>query len=183
MSWSILWIWLIWTDETRSRAIWKKKENYTRLVDRAISQVRFEIEQVDQLLETYADLLERVQVNTPDLIEVTAVASVLHSFYNGLENIFLAIVKGIDTDVPTGAQWHRDLLTWMAESTANREAVLSTEAVRRLADYLGFRHFYRHSYSLYLEWRELEKLVTPLVEVWEQTKGELWAFLDTLGSA
>jgi hypothetical protein len=86
LSWSILWIWLIWTDETRSRAIWKKKENYTRLVDRAISQVRFEIEQVDQLLETYADLLERVQV-------------------------------------------------------------------------------------------------TPLVEVWEQTKGELWAFLDTLGSA
>jgi hypothetical protein len=93
-------------------------------------------------------------VNTPDLIEVTA-----------------------------GAQWHRDLLTRMAESTANRKAVLSTEAVRRLADYLGFRHFYRHSYSLYLEWRELEKLMTPLVEVREQTKGELGVFLDTLGSA
>jgi hypothetical protein len=55
--------------------------------------------------------------------------------------------------------------------------------VHRLADYLGFRHFYRHSYLFYLEWRELEKLVTPLGEVWEQTKSELQAFLDTLDPA
>jgi len=52
----------------------------------------------------------------------------------------------------------------------------------RLADYLGFRHFYRHSYSFYLEWEEVEKLVMSLEEVWEQAKGELQAFLDSLGS-
>jgi hypothetical protein len=108
------------TDRTDSHTVWKKKGDCSRLVDKAISQVRFEIEQVDQLLETYADLLERVQRNTPDLIEVTAVASVLHSFYNGLESIFLAIAKGIDADVPSGAQWHRDLLTQMAKSTSKR---------------------------------------------------------------
>ena len=50
----------------------------------------------------------------------------------------------------------------------------------RLADYLGFRHFYRHSYSFFLEWDELEKLVTPLAEVWDQTKGELELFLVSL---
>ena len=71
------------------RAIWKRKENYSRLAEKVISQVEFEIGQIDQLFESYAGLLEQVQKNIPDLVEVTAVASVLHSFYNGLENIFL----------------------------------------------------------------------------------------------
>jgi len=152
------------------------------LVEKVVSQVKFEIRQMDQLLEVYADLLERVQKDTPDLVEVTAVASVLHSFYNGLENIFLSVAKRIDVDVPTDAQWHRDLLTQMAESTSNRGPVLTTEMVCQLANYLGFRHFYRHSYSFCLEWDELEKLVTPLAEVWKQTKDELRIFLDRLSS-
>lgn len=58
------------------------------MVEKVLSQVKFEIEQIDHLLKSYADLLERIQKREPDLIEVTAVASVLHSFYNGLENIF-----------------------------------------------------------------------------------------------
>ncbi len=163
-----------------SRAIWKRKESCSRLAEKVISQVNLEAKQMDQLLESYADLLTRVQKNTPDLVEVTAVASVLHSFYNGLENIFLAIAKGIDADVPTGSQWHRDLLIRMTESTASRGPVLTTGLAHRLMDYLGFRHFYRHSYSFFLEWEELERLVTPLAEVWAQVKSELQLFLDSL---
>jgi hypothetical protein len=163
-----------------SRAIWKRKESYFGLTEKVISQVKFEIGQLDQLFESYADLLEQVQKNMPDLVEVTAVASVLHSFYNGLENIFLSIAKGIDAHVPTGSQWHRDLLTQMTESTSSRGPVLTAEMVHGLTDYLGFRHFYRHSYSFFLEWDELEKLVTPLAEVWDQAKDELQLFLDSL---
>ncbi len=150
------------------------------MVKKVISRVKFDIGQVDHLLESYADLLERSQRSTLDLVEVTAIASVLHSFYNGLENIFLVIAKGIDSDIPTGNQWHRDLLTRMTEPTSNREAVLTIKTAHRLADYLGFRHFYRHSYSFFLKWGELEKLVTSLGEVWKQTKAELELFLDGL---
>ena len=76
----------------------KRKESCSELAEKVISQVKFEIEQIGLLFEAYADLLERVQRRTPDLVEVTAVASVLHSFYNGLENIFLSIAKGIDSE-------------------------------------------------------------------------------------
>lgn len=79
-----------------------------------------------------------------------------------------------------GAQWHRDLLTRMTEATSSRGPVLTVDVAHQLADYLGFRHFYWHSYSFFLEWDELEKLVTPLAEVWEQTKDELELFLDSL---
>jgi hypothetical protein len=152
------------------------------LAEKVISQVQVEIGQIDHLFDTYADLWDRLQKTTPDLVEVTAVASVLHSFYNGLENIFLSIAKGIDAEVPAGSQWHRDLLTRMTEPTASRGPVLTDEMAQRLADYLGFRHFYRHSYSFLLDWDEMEKLVMPLAEVWAQTKDELQLFLNRLTS-
>lgn len=150
------------------------------MAEKVISQIKVEIGQIDQLFEAYANLLERVQKTPPDLVEVTALASVLHSFYNGLENIFLSIAKGIDAEVPAGSQWHRDLLTRMTEPTASRGPVLTDEMAQRLADYLGFRHFYRHSYSFLLDWDEMEKLAMPLAEVWAQTKDELQLFLNRL---
>lgn len=148
--------------------------------EKVISQVTFQIEQINQLLTVYADLFQRVQQRPPDVVEIAAVASVLHSFYNGLENIFLAIAKGVDQQVPTGSQWHRDLLVQMSQPTARRRSVISAELARTLAEYLGFRHFYRHSYSFFLEWEELERLVIPLSEVWAQVKTGISEFLGSL---
>lgn len=141
--------------------------------EKVASQISFEIGQIDELLKSYSDLLKQTQTQTPNLVEITALASVLHSFYNGLENIFLTIAKKIDQKVPETTHWHRDLLTQMTETTSKREQVLTTELANRLADYLGFRHFYRHSYSFFLEWDELEKLVTPLEDLWKEIKNEL----------
>ena len=152
------------------------------MAEKVASKVQFEINQIDRLFSVYADLLERAAQTPPDSIEIAAIASVLHSFYNGVENIFLIIAKGIDQEVPSGGQWHRDLLIQMTQETPKRKHVISTELAQRLADYLGFRHFYRHSYTFFLEWSEMEKLVLPVREVWEQVKQELLQFLDTLGS-
>ena len=52
------------------------------MTEKIFAQVNFEIGQIDHLLESYATLLETAQVVEPDLVETTAVASVLHSFYN-----------------------------------------------------------------------------------------------------
>jgi HepT-like protein len=136
--------------------------------------------QIDQLLAAYAQLWERIQAHTPDLVELTAIASVLHSFYNGVENIFLSIAKGVDQHVPSGAQWHRDLLLQTTEATTKRRGVISAEFMPQLADYLGFRHFYRHSYSFFLDWEEMKSLVISLPEVWNRTKKALLEFLDSV---
>jgi Zn-dependent M32 family carboxypeptidase len=150
------------------------------LDEKVVSQIQLEIAQIDQLFESYADLLERLQKDAPDIVELAAVASVLHSFYNGVENIFLSIAKGIDHEVPKGTQWHRDLLKQMAEATSKREAVLTVDMAHQLADYLGFRHFFRHSYSFFLDWNELEKLVMPLTKIWEEIKEQLQQFIDNV---
>ena|GEM_PF-3364559 len=80
----------------------------SELVEEVRSRIIFQIEQIDRLLQTYAELLERVQQREPDLVEVTAAASVLHAFYNGLENIFMDIAREIDRRIPSGLQWHRN---------------------------------------------------------------------------
>ena len=148
--------------------------------DTVVTQVTFEIGQIDHLLMVYDDLLARSLQTPPDLIELTAIASVLHSFYNGLENIFLVIAKRLDQHVPAGPQSHRDLLVQMIQPTTTRGSVISPELAQQLAMYLSFRHFYRHAYSYFLQWSELEKLVAPLQEFWARVKRDLYAFLDGL---
>jgi hypothetical protein len=144
------------------------------------SQIRFEITQIDRLFDSYADLLARCRQAPPDLVEMTAIAAVLHSFYTGLENIFLSVAKGLDEGVPSGAEWHRDLLACMSRETSQRGPVVSSETGEKLANYLIFRHFYRHAYAFFLDWSKLEKLVTPLQAVWAQTRKELQSFVESL---
>ena len=45
------------------------------MTERVVLQIRFEIEQIDQLFRSYADLLAQSQKETPDLVQVTAVSS------------------------------------------------------------------------------------------------------------
>jgi hypothetical protein len=162
------------------RPTWKKRVSCCKLAEKIASRINFELAQIDSLFDLYCDLFAHVKKEAPDLIELTAIASVLHSFYNGLENIFLSIAKGIDRDVPAGPQWHRDLLVRMTESMPDRAPVISAATAQRLADYMAFRHFYRHSYSFLLDWPELEKLVVPLVDLWGEAKTELEHFRDSL---
>ncbi|MBI3537838.1 MAG: hypothetical protein HY070_09805, partial [Chloroflexi bacterium] len=69
---------------------------------KVISEIEFEISQIEQLLATYADLLKRAQDRSPDTVEIAAIASVLHSFYNGIEKIFLSVAKAMDASIPLG---------------------------------------------------------------------------------
>ncbi|MDD2401928.1 MAG: hypothetical protein PHI90_10425 [Clostridia bacterium] len=122
-------------------------------------------------------MLEQTQDSEPDLIELTALASVLHSIYNGIEKIFVLIAKKVDKDLPEGKQWHKEILIKMTQAGLNRDAVISENLKEKLLPYLAFRHFYRHSYSYVLTWTELEKLVVAVFDVWEETKEELNAFM------
>jgi hypothetical protein len=154
-----------------------------RSADNVIEQIEFEIGQIDRLLEVYADLLTRVQHKSPDAVEMAAVASVLHSFYNGLENVFSSVAKGIDGDVPGGSGLHSSLLKRMMLPGISRPPLLSQDNGNRLVDYLGFRHFYRHSYTFFLDWEKVGELVSHLIDVWSQVRGEIISFCRDIKNA
>lgn len=138
-----------------------------------LPKIRHEIAQIDELLSSFSPLLKIAVSRTPDLTETTALATVLHSFYNGIENIFTIVSKEIDQDQPSGTNWHRDLIDQMTRGNQARSAILSSSVREVLVEYLSFRHFFRHSYSFHLEWDQMKWLVMNLRSNWEKIKSDL----------
>ena len=71
------------------------------------------VEDINDLLTSYEPLLIRIKQKEPDNIELAALGTVLHSFYNGVEGIFLLISKQIDSETPSDSSWHQTLLNQM----------------------------------------------------------------------
>ena len=108
---------------------------------------------------------------------MSALATMLHSFYTGVENIFKRAAIEIDGGPPTTENWHRDLLDSMATSTAWRSAVVSADTQRRLLGYLSFRHVFRHAYTFRLRWDKMAVLVLECEGVFRQLEADLNSFL------
>ena len=112
------------------------------------TKIIYEISEIDELLSKSSVLLKKCMIQEPDYIELSAVGSTIHSFYNGLENIFLVIQKNIDKKISSKERWHSELLLSMFEENENRKAVLSPNLKDSLTDYMGFRHFFsRRTFS------------------------------------
>ena len=136
-------------------------------------QIKFKIEDIDKLFLEYELIFEKIQRDIPDLFDMTILASVLHSFYNGLENIFEIIAKNVDGSVPSGNKSHQELLHQMASENSIRNEVINEELYLKLREYATFRHFYRHAYSFQLKWEKMKPLVDEVKEVWKEIKEEL----------
>ncbi len=140
--------------------------------------IKDSISDIDKLFDTYDLLLSLVKQKEPDAIELAAIATVIHSFYNGVEGVFLLVSKNIDKNTPSTGRWHKDLLSQMATHTDKRIPVISENCLENLAQYMQFRHFFRHSYSFQLSWDKISPLVENIQKIWQQTKMELLNFID-----
>jgi hypothetical protein len=141
-------------------------------------KILHEIQQIDQLLESFQPLLDVTRVREPDLVELSALATVLHSFYGGIENIFTMIGKHLDDQMPIGTKWHKNLLAQMSKPTDSRNAIVSDYQHNVLIGYLSFRHFFRNSYTYQLDWDQLHSLVEGISETWNELKTSLKYVLD-----
>jgi hypothetical protein len=105
----------------------------------------------------------------------------LHDFYTGVERAFHQIAAAVDEIVPSGHDWHRELLRQMAdEQPGVRPAVISTETHETLEEYLRFRHVVRNLYAFEVDSERLGRLVAGLRPVFHQVRKELDAFVDFL---
>ena len=146
--------------------------------DKLRRQVTVERQQLHRLLEMYRPLIERCAVVPPDDTELSALAAMLHSFYNGFENIFKRVAAELDGGLPSGEFWHRELMDSMTMPIGERSAVLSEKLIERLDDYLEFRHFFRHAYTFDLRWDRMKTLVLGCEETLQLVEGELDRFFE-----
>ena len=128
------------------------------------------------MLRGYHPLLAKCAVSSPDYIELSALAAMLHSFYNGIENIFKRTTLELGDRMPDGESWHKNLLDGMTEATGNRNAVLSPHLRSRTKEYMEFRHVFRHAYNFDLRWDRMKTLVLGCEETRQLLEGELDKF-------
>jgi len=93
-------------------------------------------------------------------LELAGVAALVHSFYNGTENILKQIIISSGLDLPDGASWHRDLVNLAVSSD-----IISEPTAEKLKRYLAFRHFFSHAYAFELD----KEHIIPLVKDMQTT--------------
>jgi hypothetical protein len=142
---------------------------------------------IESELKDIFTLIDRIKAawrkarDTEDDFYLDSVALNLHGLYSGLERIFEKIASTIDGSVPTGVNWHQELLNQMAvEVPRIRPAVISIDLKDDLEEYRGFRHVVRNVYTYRLDPDKLRPLVKNINKIWKKIDKELSAFAKFL---
>jgi hypothetical protein len=120
-----------------------------------------EFENIDTVLSELSRVAAHEKTEY-SVAELAAIATFIHNFYNGLENILKRILMFEKTALKDAPTWHKNLL-----QTSLNKNIISAELYDSLSNYLSFRHFFVHSYSFTLRWNELKPLVDDLEVTWE----------------
>ena len=83
--------------------------NLLKLDESIKTKIEHEISRIDKLLNDVKPLLDLCKLKEPDIIEMTASAQVLHSFYNGIESIIVLFFKYMNEKLPNDNKWHKTL--------------------------------------------------------------------------
>lgn len=152
------------------------RSDYTALATR----IRQSLSDVERVVTRAELLLDQAQRSHDDGY-FDGIALNLHGFYGGVERILEDIARTAEKSLPTGSEWHRDLLLQMAdEVTAIRPAVISPDTRRCLDEYRGFRHLVRNVYTFNLRPSRLRELTEDLRPCFQAVQANLTTFMQFL---
>ena len=109
-----------------------------------------------------------------------AIGYILHSFYNGCENIFKSVARFFENEL--GPQsWHKDLLKRMnLEIPGVRPQLIDDELYRLFDDFRAFRHKFRHLYSFELDWERECLVANKFPKTVKQFKSQVTGFIKNI---
>ena len=141
-------------------------------MDELLREITAEKEYIYQTLTA----LEEASNRQPKaIIELAAIATFLHNFYNGVENLLKRVLKFKKVPIPDSASSHKDLLDLAVDLH-----IITLDLSKTLDGYRAFRHFFVHGYSVTLDEMKLQPLAEHLPQVWKQTELELATFVASM---
>ena len=132
-------------------------------------KVEAEIENIDRLFD---EMPHHEGLPNLSFLELAGVASLLHNFYNGIENILKQILSHQKVILSTSGSWHRDLLNYAVDKN-----IISDKLRLQFGEYLAFRHFFSHAYALDLYPEKMEPLVKNAFFLYNEFKNEIKSHL------
>lgn len=138
--------------------------------------IEFHRDQIKKLLANSEVMRREACSSAPDFERLVALGGVLHSFYVGLEGVFLRISHELDGGRPLGDAWHQELLVSMTQRRMGRKPVIDSVLANRLREYLSFRHVFRTHYGFELAWGLMRPLVEELPSIASDIDHGLAAF-------
>lgn len=148
----------------------------------ASRRIQVEFALLDRLLHDHSTLMNQVARREPEAWERSALAALLHAYYNGVENAF-KILAAHRAGVPSSADWHAALLSSMTTASGCSPAVIDNALGSSLDEYMRFRHFFRHSYVFDLDWRKMRPLIEGLAAVDARFRDQVSAYLIAVPDA
>ena len=142
------------------------------------NEIEKELRDIERLNKEMKEVLSHP---SPSFLETRAAGSILHDFYSGVEKIFKRIASRIDRDMPTGEDWHTELIERMTIPISGlRPDVIGEEIKERLLEYLRFRHLFRNIYGFELRWERCAVLGSGMEDVFDVLRSDIERFLDFL---
>jgi hypothetical protein len=97
-----------------------------------------------------------VQGRAPTVRELAAAGLFLANLYSGVENILKRIARFHQLELPSGADWHIELVKAFGQPLhIGLPVLLPSSLASLLAPYRRFRHVVHHSYGFQLRWDEM----------------------------
>ena len=149
---------------------------------RLTQRINDELDKIDGTLERIhrgLDNIDVLPVQAREFIENT-IATDLADIYNGIERIFERIAREVDTLMPTGSRWHKNLLAQMAEKRPERRPVISENTRRELEELLEFRHKVNNIYGRELKYEKTIPHAKSIGVLFANVSQDLNTFTDSL---
>ena len=132
-------------------------------------KISAEYENIDRLIVEFP---EKDKLPYLTFLELAGVATLLHNFYNGIENIIKICLTEENIRLPEGGSWHKDLL-----KLAVSNKIITENTMFLLGEYLAFRHFFSHAYALDIYADKLEFLVENIRDVYTRFQNDISLFI------
>ena len=152
--------------------------NRKRLTQR-INDELAKIEETLARIHRGLDNIDVLPIQAREFIENT-IATDLADVYMGIERIFERIAREVDTHMPTGEEWHKNLLTQMSEHRFERLPVISEQTFLQLENLLKFRHVVNNIYGEELKYEQTEAHAKSIDALFASVSQDLRTFTDSL---
>ncbi len=138
--------------------------------------------QIELLKIIHGKLKQRSEkLNPEDIILLESIAYQIHNLYNAIEDLLKIVATYFENNITDTRQWHRALLTRMAQEVLGvRPPLLSSQSYLLLNNLRGFRHFFRHAYGSEIEFEQLKINLDKALIVVSYLEQDVKIFLEKI---